>query len=794
MSCGHCVTVCPCNALMEKSMIGEAGHFTGAPKPVLRKSIDLVKYAETFTGLGPLFATSKAEAAMRDETIKRTKTVCTYCGVGCAFEVWTKGRHILKVQPHKDAPANGISTCVKGKFGWDFVNSDERLVNPIIRRDGKFDMVEWDEALEYTAKRLRAIVDEHGPDSVAFISSSKITNEECYLVQKLARAVFGTNNVDNCARYCQSPASKGLSRTVGYGADAGSMDDITKAELVFIVGSNTAVSHPVLAARIKRQVKVHGQRLIVSDLRSHEMADRAQIFLQPNPGTDLVWINAVAKYILDQGWEDRDFIERRVKDLEKYRDSLQKFTLEFAAARTGLTKETLKQVAKEIASAKTVCGLWAMGVTQHMGGTDCCTAISNLLLLTGNFGKPGTGAYPLRGHNNVQGSCDFGALYNYLPGYASVGSDEARKPFEDAWGMKLPSAKGLNNKTMIDAIEEGTLKALYVVGEELALVDSNARRVQEQLEKLEFFAVQEIFFSTTARFADVVLPGTPSLEKEGTFVNTERRVQLLNEALPPLKGCRPDWKILRDLARHLGHDWNYESPSDIMDEVAGIVPEFAGIRYDRLKGYNSLCWPVDKDGNDTPLLYEEKFHTADGKAAFFPVDFAEPVNQPDEEYPQHLNNGRVLEHFHEGNMTFRVKGCVEKIHEAFVEMNPADANEQGLEEGDWVEVRSPFGKVTTQIVVSDSLRSGELYMPICSTEQRVNHLTSTKADPVVDTPAYKEMSASVKKLGRRSASPIPKSNPRNGKPTPLRSVRVEDKWRRDDYHDPETSRPDGGNV
>ncbi len=613
-------------------------------------------------------------------------------------------------------------------------------------------------------------------------------------MQKIARVVFGTNNVDNCARYCQSPASKGLSRTVGYGADSGSMNDIEQASLVLIVGSNTPISHPVLAARIKRRVKLHGQRLIVSDLRAHDMTDWAHTFLRPKPGTDLVWINAVARHILDQGWEDREFIAKWVKDFDKYRQSLDRFTLEWASETTGLPVDTLKAVAREIATAERVCGLWAMGVTQHIAGTDTCTAICNLLLLTGNFGRPGTGGYPLRGHNNVQGSCDFGALYNYLPGYAKVGDDESRGRFEQAWGVKLPKEKGLNNRTMIEAVHDGKLKALFVIGEELGLVDSNAHHVQAALRKLEFFVVQDVFFSTTAKFADVVLAASPSLEKEGTFVNTERRIQRLHQVLEPLGESRPDWRILTDLAARCGHPWNYASPSEIMDEVASIVPEFAGVRYDRLEGWKSLCWPVDKDGKDQPLLYTERFHTKDGKASFFPVDFTPPTNPPTDEFPFHLNNGRVLEHFHEGNFTFRVAGLKEKVRDAFIEMAPPDADALSLQNGDWVEVESPFGKVRTQVVRSTMVRPGECYLPVCSSDERVNYLSSSEADPVVDTPAYKEISVKITPLRENSASPIPVGNPRHGHPTPQANVKVEEKWERPDYRSPQSERPEGARV
>src|SRR5258706_465415 len=427
VSCGHCITVCPCNALMEKSMLGHAGFFTKLPKPALDGMIDLVKGIEPDTGYEAILKLSEAEAVMRESRIRRTKTVCTYCGAGCSFDICTKDRHILKVEP-AEGPANGISTCIKGKFAWDFVNSADRLTKPLIRECDKFREASWEEALQLIARRLSEIKAKDGPDSIGLISSSKCTNEESFLMQKLARAVIGTNNIDNCSRYCQAPATTGLFRTVGYGGDSGSIKDIENASLVIIIGSNTAEAHPVLATRVKRAHKIRGPKLIVSDLRKHEMAERADLFIHPKPGSDLVWLSAITRYILDNGLAKTSFLEKWVNGLEEYKKSLWPFTMEFAAETCGLPIETLKKVADMIVAAEGVCVLWAMGVTQNSMGSDTSTAISNLLLVTGNYMRTGTGAYPLRGHNNVQGASDHGAMPNYLPGYQLVDDPEVRAP------------------------------------------------------------------------------------------------------------------------------------------------------------------------------------------------------------------------------------------------------------------------------------------------------------------------------------------------------------------------------
>ncbi|UTR12585.1 formate dehydrogenase subunit alpha [Evansella sp. LMS18] len=779
VSCGHCSTVCPCNAMMEKGMEGNAGYLTGLNEKTLRPMIELTKKVET--GYGSILAVSEMEAAMRESKIKKTKTVCTYCGVGCSFDIWTEGRKILKVEPQPGAPANGISTCVKGKFGWDYVNSEERLTKPLIRDGDRFREADWSEAYALIAKKFNEIIAEQGKDGLAFISSSKTTNEESYLMQKLARAVIGTNNVDNCSRYCQTPATEGLFRTVGYGGDSGSIEDIKNAELVLIIGSNTAESHPVLATRVKSSHKLRGQKLIVSDLRKHEMADRADKFIQPKAGSDLVWISAVTKYIIDQGLADEEFIEKNVNNFEDFRMSLEKYTMEYAYQNTGLLKEELIEVAEMIVEARTVCTLWAMGVTQHSGGSDTSTAISNLMLVTGNYMKPGAGTYPLRGHNNVQGASDFGSMPNRFPGYELVSDEEVRRKYEKAWGVKLSCDPGWNNHEMVRAIHEGSLKGMYLKGEDMGIVDSNLNYVHAAFEKLDFFVVQDIFFTKTAQYADVVLPASPSLEKEGTFTNTERRIQRLYQALEPLGDSKPDWQIIMEVANTLGAGWDYSHPGEIMEEAASLAPLFSGVTYDRLEGYNSLQWPVQPDGKDTPLLFKDRFPFPDGKARLYPVDWTPPL-EFGEEYDLHINNGRLLEHFHEGNMTYKSSGISSKTPKVFVEVSPELAEERGLENGTLVRLTSPYGSVKVECLITDRVKGNELYLPMNdSGEGAINYLTSSYADKDTDTPAYKEISAKLEILRASGESPLPGTNHRNGNPQPQIGVRVEEKWQREDY-------------
>ena len=789
VSCGHCVTVCPCNALMEKSMIGHAGYLTNLPAKALDDMIDVVKGVEPPIGYGPILALSEMEAEMRHERVKRTKTVCTYCAVGCSFEVWTRDRHILKIEP-TTGPANGISTCIKGKFAWGHVNSEDRLVHPLLRDGDTFREITWDEALDVIEKKFKQIKNDHGPDALAFIASSKTSNEESYLMQKLSRAVIGTNNIDNCARYCQNPATMGLQRTVGYGGDTGSISDIETAGLVVIVGANPAENHPVLATRIKRSHKFRGQRLIVADLRKHEMAERADIFFRPNPSTDSVWMNGIAKYILDNRLHKPEFIEQWVNHFDEFAKSLEPYTLEYTERVTGVPAATLITVANEIAAADGVCILFAMGVTQHCGGSDTATTLSNLLLLTGNYMRPGAGAYPLRGHNNVQGASDFGSMPNVYSGYQKVDDEAVRAKFEAGWGVTLPTKDGKDNHQMIDAILDGTLKSMYIKGEDTITSDSNAGYVASALAQLEFLIVQDINFSETCRYADLVLPAATSLEKDGTFTNTERRIQRIYKALEPLGESKPDWEIIQLIANRMGAKWKYTHPSQIMAEAASLTPLFAGVSYERLEGFRSLQWPVHADGTDSPLLFTEKFPFPDGKARFFPVTWIEPSEEVNSTFDLHLNNGRLLEHFEQGSMTYRTAGIKEITPVNFLEVSPELAAERGITSGRHVQLTSPYGRVRVQVLVSDRVQGKQLYMSLNSVEEPVNKLTSSHTDRQTHTPAFKETAVSMTVLPEQGDNPLPRRNFRYGTRTPQTGIEIERKWARADYHVPGSSPAD----
>jgi formate dehydrogenase major subunit len=781
VSCGTCATVCPVDAILERPVIDRAGLFTGLPAAAKDALIGATSLEGSFR---PLLALSDAEAALRPGVVRRTKTVCTFCGVGCSFDVWTRGRTVLKVQPREESPANGLATCVKGKFGWEHLGSPRRLTRPLIREGRRFRPASWDEALDRIAARLKEIRAASGPDSIYVIASCTDTNEEVYLTQKLTRSVLGTNNVDNCSRYCQSPATVGLWRTVGYGGDAGAIADLAAADLVVTFGSNTAESHPVIAARIKRSHKRAGQRLIVVDPRRHEMARRADLWLAPASGTDLVLLNAAARYILDQGWEAMGFLADRVDGLAEFRASLADYSLERATALTGLAREEIVRFATMVHEAKDVVIAWAMGITQHQDGSETSTAISNLLLLTGNYGRPATGGYPLRGHANVQGASDFGALPNYLAGYQKLDAPDVRARFEAAWGTPLPPAAGLTSVEAVDAALDGRVRAMLIFGEDKLLADAHLARTREALERLDLLVVVDAFLTRTAECADVVLPAALSLEKEGTFVNTERRIQRLHRAIEPLGDCRPDLWIVTELARRLGAAWPARPAAAVMEEIRALAPIFAGVTYDRLEGYRSLQWPVAEDGTDSPYLYRDGFAFPNGRARLFPTTWVPPL-AADTEYDVLVNNGRLLEHFHWRNLTSETAGLEAKVPSIFLEVSPELAREKGFRDGDEVRIRTRTGGLTTRVWVTDRVRGRTVFLPEHGRgDDAVNQLTGDARDSVARTPAYKEVPARLEKVASAAEPepPVPRTNFRRATPAPpQQGIAIQEKWSRPDY-------------
>ena len=677
---------------------------------------------------------------------------------------------------------------MKGKFAWGHINSDDRLTKPLLRDGDTYREIEWKEALdiiEHTFKRIKA---EHGPDALAFIASSKCTNEESFLMQKLSRAVIGTNNVDNCARYCQNPATRVCSAQSAMAATrAPSLISRRPASSSSSV-ANPAENHPVLCTRVKRSHKHRGQRLIVADLRKHEMAERADIFFRPNPSTDAVWICAVAKYILDNGLAKMDFINQWVNHFDEYKKSLEPYTLEYAEKVTGVPAARSITVANEIAAADGVCILFAMGVTQHCGGSDTATSLSNLLLLTGNYMRPGAGAYPLRGHNNVQGASDFGSMPNVFSGYQKVDDPDIRAKFEADWGVTLPTSTGKDNHEMIEAILEGSIKWLYIKGEDTITSDSNAnyvgRRARES--RVPDRAGHQLLRDRDASPTWYCRPA-PRLKKKAPSPALNAASSDIYKAMEPLGEAKADWEIIQLIANRMGGNWNYTHPSEVMDEVARLTPLFAGVNYDRLEGFNSLQWPVHADGTDSPLLFTEKFPFPMARQGSTRSNTFLRSEETSSVYDLHLNNGRLLEHFEQGSMTYRTAGIKEITPNNWVEISPELAAERGITTGRYVQVTSPHGKVRVQVLVSDRVQGKQLYMPLNSVEEPVNRLTSSFTDRATHTPAFKETAVNMTVLPEQGENPLPRRNFRYGTRTPQPGLEIERKWARPDYHLPGTS-------
>jgi len=684
-----------------------------------------------------------ARGAGRAWELERTVTTCPYCGVGCTMVLHTRGNRIVQVTGEPGLGVNRGLLCVKGRFGFDFVHHPDRLREPLIRRDGELVPVGWEEALSLVAERLSTIKKTFGPDSIGALLSAKCTNEENYVMQKLFRAVIGTNNVDHCARLCHASTVAGLARAFGSGAMTNPIDDLQVAELIFVIGSNTTECHPVIGSVIKRAAR-RGTKLIVADPRAIELTEYADLWLRHKHGTDVALINAMAHVILRDGLEDREFIEQRTEGFDALRAAVEPYTPELAEKITGVPAADITRAAHAYAESGASSIVYSMGITQHTTGTDNVLALANLAMLTGNIGRPGTGVNPLRGQNNVQGACDVGALPDLLPGYQKVEDPEARATFEAAWGVTIPSRPGLTVVEMVNAADEGTLKALYVMGENPVLSDPDADHVEKALKKLEFLVVQDVFLNETARLADVVLPGAVWAEKDGTFTNTERRVQRVRKAVEPPGNARVDWEILSDVAARLGHPSLVPESgiSGIQDEMSRLIPQYAGV-FEAADAFSTgKQWPCPgKDHPGTPILHVERFTRGLGK--FHAVEFIPPKELPDEEYPFVLSTGRILEHYHTGTMSRRseVLDCLVSV--GAIEINPEDAGRLGIRDGGVVKVSSRRGAIRIQARVTERVAPGTLFLAFHYWEAPANRLTIAALDPIAKIPEFKVCAAKI---------------------------------------------------
>jgi len=671
---------------------------------------------------------------------REVRTTCPYCGTGCTFFLGMRGNEVVGARGFRGSPVNHGELCAKGRFGNGFVNHPSRLTKPLVRKDGKLVEATWDEAMALVAKKLG----EHSGDSFAMLCSAKCTNEDNYVLQKFGRVVMGTNNIDHCARLCHAPSVTGLVQSFGSGAMTNSVEDLLESKCFLAIGTNTTSAHPIIGLRVRKAVR-NGAKLIVANPREIELCRISELFIRHRPGTDVALLSGMARIIVDEGLEDKEFIQQRCENFESYRESLAAFDPGTVEKITGVPREELARAARLYATTKPAALLYSMGITQHSHGTDNVLACGNLAMLTGNLGKPGAGVNPLRGQNNVQGSCDMGGLPNVFPGYQRVDNEESRKKFEAAWGVSLPSKPGLTLTEIFEGAIKGTVKALYLVGENPVISDPDAHHVEKAIGALDFLVVQDLFLTETAMLADVVLPATSFAEKDGTFTNTERRVQRVRRAIEPLG--RPDWLIACQLAKAMGaKGFDFPDPSAIMAEAASLVGSYGGISYDRLEGPAGLQWPCpSKDHPGTPILHTVKFNTPNGKGKFVPLKYIPSKELPDDEYPLLLTTGRGIFHFHTGTMTRKVAGLNALHGKELLEINPEDAGKLGIADGEAVQVSSRRGKVTATASVTERSPPGVVFMTFHFAETRTNLITSPFVDPVAKIPEAKVCAVKVEK-------------------------------------------------
>lgn len=703
VTCGSCVAVCPTGALTEAMMKGQG----------------------------------------RIWEVKKVRTTCPYCGCGCNFDLNVKDNQVIGVTSNPLSPVNGRHLCVKGRFGYDFIHSPERLTAPLIKENGEFKEVSWDKALNYVVERMSEIRNKHGCDSLAVLSSARCTNEENYLLNKFARAVLGTPNIDHCARLCHASTVAGLALAYGSGAMTNSIREIRDADFILVMGSNTTETHPIISLEIRKALK-KGAKLAVADPRKIELTGLADFHLQLRPGSNVALINGLINVILEENLWDEEFVKNRTEDFSAMRKAALNYNPEYVAGITGVDAELIRQAARAYARAGNATILYTMGITQHSSGTNNVLSIANLAMLCGQLGKPASGVNPLRGQNNVQGACDMGALPNVFPGYQPVADPANVEKFTQAWGT-VPGNIGLTVGEMMDEALQGSIKGMYIMGENPMLSDPDIQHVQKALESLEFLVVQDIFLTETAELADVVLPGTSFAEKDGTFTNTERRVQRIRKAIEPIGNTKPDWQIICSLAEKMGYrQMKYSHPSEVMEEIARATPIYGGISYHRLEE-QGLQWPCgDEKHPGTPILHNDKFTRGLGK--FHAVEYLPPAETPDDEFPLILTTGRRLYHYHTGTMTRKAKGIEAIYGYEFLEINPCDADKLGINNRDTVRLSSRRGSITIKACVTDWVNPGTVFTSFHFKENPVNIVTNTARDPIAKIPELKVCAVRIEKI------------------------------------------------
>ncbi|MCE4058630.1 formate dehydrogenase subunit alpha [Pandoraea sputorum] len=714
VSCGACVAACPTATLQEKSVIhlGQAEH--------------------------------------------AKITTCAYCGVGCSFKAEMKGNEVVRMVPHKDGQANEGHACVKGRFAWGYATHKDRILTPKIRKKitDPWQEVSWDEALDYAASEFKRIQAKYGRDSIGGLVSSRCTNEEDYLVQKLVRAAFGNNNVDTCARVCHSPTGYGLKATLGESAGTQTFKSVEHSDVILVMGANPTDGHPVFGSRMKKRLR-EGAKLIVIDPRRIDLVKsphiKADYHLQLRPGTNVAMVNALAHVIVTEGLMADAFIAERCEDraFQQWRDFISRAenSPEATEAHTGVPAHLVRGAARLYATGGNAAIYYGLGVTEHAQGSTTVIGIANLSMVTGNIGREGVGVNPLRGQNNVQGSCDMGAFPHELPGYRHVSDASARALFEAEWGVELQSEPGLRIPNMFDAALAGTFMGLYCQGEDIVQSDPNTQHVTHALEQMECIVVQDIFLNETAKYAHVLLPGSSFLEKDGTFTNAERRISRVRQVMPPRAGYA-DWEVTIQLAKRLGYEMNYSHPSEIMDEIARLTPTFTGVSYEKLDRMGSVQWPCNEEAPDgTPVMHIDEF--VRGKGKFLITQYVPTDEKVTRRFPLILTTGRILSQYNVGAQTRRTDN--NNWHsEDRLELHPHDAEERGIKDGDWVGIQSRAGETVLRAIVSDRMQPGVVYTTFHFPESGANVITTDNSDWATNCPEYKVTAVQVTPVAQPS--------------------------------------------
>ncbi len=714
VSCGACVQACPTATLMENSVIE-----TGLPEH------DVV-------------------------------TTCAYCGVGCAFKAEVRGDQVVRMVPFKGGKANRGHSCVKGRFAFGYATHKDRITSPMIRNsiDEHWQQVSWEEAVNFAADKIKKIQEEYGSDSVGGITSSRCTNEETYLVQKLVRAAFGNNNVDTCARVCHSPTGYGLKTTLGESAGTQTFDSVEKADVIIVIGANPTDAHPVFASRMKKRLR-EGAQLIVADPRRIDLVKSPHInsehHLNLLPGTNVALLNALAHVVVREGLEDKEFIQSRCEDpaFQQWKQFISepKNSPESMAEVTGVAAERIIAAARLYGSAGNGAIYYGLGVTEHSQGSTAVMAIANLAMLTGNLGREGVGVNPLRGQNNVQGSCDMGSFPHELPGYRHVSIDSVREPFEKLWGVKIKNEPGLRIPNMFDAAVAGGFKGLYCQGEDLAQSDPNTQHVEAALRNLDCLIVQDIFLNETAKYAHVFLPGASFLEKDGTFTNAERRISPVRKVMAPLSG-KADWEATMALSNALGFEMDYQHPSEIMDEIAQLTPTFEGVSYQRLDEEGSIQWPCnDASPYGTPIMHVDEF--VRGQGFFAVTEYVATDEKVTRRFPLLLTTGRILSQYNVGAQTRRTDN-MEWHAEDVLEIHPHDAEHRGINHGDMLQVSSRAGDTMLRAELTDRVQPGVVYTTFHHPQTGANVITTDNSDWATNCPEYKVTAVEVRKMSGQS--------------------------------------------